>query len=420
MKQLEDKIKERLEGYESRLPEGDLTEFKAILDRSAADKKQKRSSLIWLVPAAIAAGIALLIMLPPSNFPTGGRQKLLTSEGQKLPTSEEQKLPTSGGQKLLTSRGLPLTRMTVRTELPQQVPATLIASSAEADSAVSETPLESSIPTDSAATIAATETSAPMDSSTSTDYTAASVPSVYSVLSDNSVNSKIEKKDKKKTHDKGLRLFYESAGVAALATVLLPTMLHEEPYKDDISGLNNNNSHLFMYYDALHYAPPHKPDVKTGDDSHAMPLRLGLSLRLPLSKRWSLTSGVDYSMYSSKINYSISNNHQQRAQYIGIPLRADFTILHRRWMDIYAGAGASADFCIYAQEGDKKIDKDGVTFSLNGAAGVQLNITKKIGIFLDPTLSWNIPTDNLKLETYKSNHQFMFTLSSGVRITLRK
>lgn len=59
MKRLEDKIRDRLEGYESSLPEGDLSEFKAILDAGTkgASKRRKVSPVAWLAPIAAAAAV---------------------------------------------------------------------------------------------------------------------------------------------------------------------------------------------------------------------------------------------------------------------------------------------------------------------------------------------------------------------------
>ncbi|MCQ2115086.1 MAG: hypothetical protein MJZ07_02665, partial [Bacteroidales bacterium] len=88
------------------------------------------------------------------------------------------------------------------------------------------------------------------------------------------------------------------------------------------------------------------------------------------------------------------------------------------WMDVYVGAGGSADFCVAAFDAGQKIAKDGVGFSLIGAGGIQFNISKNLGLFLDPTFSWNIPSDNRKLDTYRSDHPFMFTVSTGLRVTV--
>ena len=149
-----------------------------------------------------------------------------------------------------------------------------------------------------------------------------------------------------------------------------------------------------------------------------MPLRTGLSLRLPLSKRWSLTTGLDYSLYSSRIGYTISGKRRQSAHYLGIPIRADYTLVRSRWLDIYIGAGASVDFCVDAHQESSQVTKDGVGFSMVGAGGLQLNFTRHLGLYLEPTLSWNVLSDRQTLDTYKSEHPLMFSVSTGIRITL--
>lgn len=87
-------------------------------------------------------------------------------------------------------------------------------------------------------------------------------------------------------------------------------------------------------------------------------------------------------------------------------------------MDVYVGAGCSVDFCVAAFDEGQKVAKDGVKLSLVGAGGVQFNITKNLGLFLDPTFSWNIPSNRRVRETYRSEYPFMFTVSSGFRITV--
>ena len=56
MKNWEDIVKDKLEGYESPLPEGSLAEFRARRD-AAGSAAAKRSPLLWIVPTAVAAGM---------------------------------------------------------------------------------------------------------------------------------------------------------------------------------------------------------------------------------------------------------------------------------------------------------------------------------------------------------------------------
>lgn len=81
-------------------------------------------------------------------------------------------------------------------------------------------------------------------------------------------------------------------------------------------------------------------------------------------------------------------------------------------------AGGSVDFYVAAFDAGQMIAKDGIGFSLIGAGGFQLNINKNLGLFLDPTFSWSIPSDNRKFDTYRSEHPFMFMVSTGLRATV--
>lgn len=161
-------------------------------------------------------------------------------------------------------------------------------------------------------------------------------------------------------------------------------------------------------------------DELSGKPSHCLPMKMGLSLRIPVAGRLNLTTGVEYSLYSSKLTYTLSGEKTQLAHYIGIPLRLDWTIASNRWLDVYAGGGIEGDYCIGATLAGEPIQKDGFGLSLLGAGGVQLNLTGRIGLFLEPEISWTIPSGSHVLYTYHSDHPLMFSLASGVRISLGK
>ena len=52
-----------------------------------------------------------------------------------------------------------------------------------------------------------------------------------------------------------------------------------------------------------------------------------------------------------------------------------------------------------------------------------MNVTKHLGIYLEPELSWRIPMDNPAITTYtpvtyRSEHPVMFSVAAGIRINL--
>ena len=408
MKQLEDRIKDRLEGYESSLPEGDLAEFKALLDASTtAGKKRSPAYLVWFAPVAVAAGLALFFV-----FGHGPQQDMIqVVDGSSLVADVVETQPE-------------VTEM-METESVAEV------------AIVQTYPSTSRKRMHSDATVVANEKPENNDSASGVSERGESEK-----LESNQQANHTEQHGEQKRNDDGASLGSSSGyspfvpsgssrkpvsvkvgqatagvlggtGALALASVLPSVLMNEDKsyvdrdYSDGTIGPGGN------------MGDPNPPiDGRTRNDTHYMPLRAGLSLRIPFTDRWSLTTGLDYSWYASNLEYSLSGVHRQNAHYLGIPLRADFTIARNRWMDVYVGAGGSADFCVAAFDAGQKIAKDGVKFSLIGAGGIQFNINKNLGLFLDPTFSWNIPSDNRKLDTYRSEHPFMFTVSTGLRVTI--
>lgn len=388
MKQLEDKIKDRLEGFESSLPEGDLAEFRTLLDDAAdAGAKRKSAYLAWMTPAAVAAGLALFFILRPAPE----IEPIQVTDNGTMVAQAVEPVTVEKNTDVDAVESKPASTRKVQQHHSRAVNNEEYVDNTEKENIAEEASVE-----------IATPEADSNDSKTVSDTPAnngGSSPFVPSSISDGkkAVSIKV---------GPAAAGVLGGSGAIALAS-LLPSML------------NNNAGHTTPQSDAGNDGVGKLTDEKTGNDTHHMPLRAGLSLRVPFNDRWSLTTGVDYSWYSSTIGYSVTGGHKQDAHYIGIPVRADFTIARNRWLDVYVGAGASADFCVAAFEAGQKIAKDGLGFSLIGVGGIQFNITDNLGIFLDPTFSWNIPSDSRVLDTYRSQHPFMFSLSSGIRINIK-
>ena len=409
MKQLEDRIKDRLEGYESRLPEGDLAEFKALLEASApAGHKRSPAYLSWLAPVAVAAGLALFFILrqdPQSDMiQVVDGSSLVADVLETSPVEAIDLTVEEPADEVATVHDNPSGARMVKQPAPVRV--------VDADPKSEDTASDVSDKNESEQVRNDRQTSVtehkkdetPKDESPSLDSSAGHSPFVPAVS--------------RTTKPVSVKVGQATAGVLggtgalALASVL-PSILKTDgeiigPVPDDpvISGDHNSD-------------PEPPVDSRTGNDTHNMPLRAVLSLRIPFSDRWSLTTGVDYSWYASELEYSLSGIHKQSAHYLGIPVRADFTIARNRWMDVYVGTGGSVDFCVAAYDTGQKIARDNVGFSLIGAGGIQFNINKNLGLFLDPTFSWNIPSDNRVLDTYRTENPFMLAVSTGLRFTIQ-
>ena len=157
--------------------------------------------------------------------------------------------------------------------------------------------------------------------------------------------------------------------------------------------------------------------------STILPIQVGLSARLPLSERLYLSTGLQYSLYNSKFTMSQTGEKRQQVHYLGIPVRLDWVVASHSLFDVYVGGGVQGDFCLDATLAGKSLEKDRPSLSLVGAGGIQMNATKRLGIYLEPELSWRIPGNNSAIVnyapvTYRSEHPVMFSVAAGIRINL--
>lgn len=376
MKELEDKIKDRLEGYESRLPESDLAEFKSLLDKASSTSTGHNATyLAWLLPAATAAGLALFFILRPAPGP----DPVQVIDGGAMTAQVADPITVDKNYDASATETKPSAVQTVQHLYSRVADREEVRDRSETVTIVEEQPVEADSPgVESSGNNTITGSSADNDSG----------PSVF-------VPTGITENRK----PVGMNVGAATAGIVGGSGAIALAGLLQPVHTTSPVG-------TFVIDDPRINAP----DEKTA--THRMPLRAGLSLRIPVNERWSLTTGVDYSLYFSKIGYN-----QQRAHYLGIPVRADYSITRNKWLDVYVGAGVSTDFCVAASVDGCKTAKDGIGMALNGAGGVLFSISDHFGLFLEPTFSWSIPSDNRVLDTYKSEHPCMLSVATGLRVS---
>ena len=151
---------------------------------------------------------------------------------------------------------------------------------------------------------------------------------------------------------------------------------------------------------------------------HDMPVSFGVSARIMLSKRFSINTGLNYTLYSSMRERSYSSGkvtepERQNVHYLGIPLRCDWLVVNRRYFTFYMGVGGQVDKCVYARVGNERLHEKDFLFSLTGAAGLQYNITNKIGLYLEPDFSLRLNEGTL--ETYRHDHFGVISARAGLR-----
>lgn len=179
-----------------------------------------------------------------------------------------------------------------------------------------------------------------------------------------------------------------------------------------------------------------QPEVTT-EYSHKMPVKIGASIRYDFNKFLGIESGLTYSFLSSDLKtgeegaVSSWSKGVQSMHYLGIPLNLSFNIFSSRYFNAYVTAGGLMEKCVrgslktdeyldgkYHGSSSTSLKQKGLQWSVNGAAGIQVNILPQLGLYMEPGVSHHF-SNNSKVRTIYSDKPTDFSLSFGLRYTFR-
>ena len=405
MKEWEEAIKEKLTGYKSTLPEGDLDEFLSLLVGAGKVRPARKSALLWAVPATIAAALAVFLILPKNDVtkeaPSGKNPLPADVIAEVVDTIDSSALDIASRQveEAITTRTYHVTA--------QRSGGTIPTDNNEADdSGEPEASTEECITPDN-------EDNAPRESAEE-DFLTKKQPS-------DSVSYMPSLAD---SDQKRLKIG-PMAGIAAgggLVAAVIPFVKGAATGAPP-SGYFSESEHGLAYEnipssdvetDPMHTGPGNSTK---NEYNYHFPLRVGLSVGVPVAERLRVTTGLEYKMYRTNILNSVGNESQY-AHYLGIPLRLDWVFLSGKRFDVYIGAGLEGEYCIAATLGGESIKGDRPSLSLLAASGVQYNFTRRVGLYLEPELSYMLTPESQVLKSYRSNNPLMFSVATGIRINL--
>lgn len=183
-------------------------------------------------------------------------------------------------------------------------------------------------------------------------------------------------------------------------------------YSDVAMAQGSSNAYLS--------AEPLQRDCKE-TTKHNMPVSFGATVSYSLNDRLALTSGLVYTLATSSFEHGTSSNasmDEQTLHYVGIPLTASYTVWSNNWLKTYVNAGGQADFNVSAKvetEGHTTdIDKDHAQLSVGAAAGVQLNVVKQMGVYVEPGVRYYFDNGS-NVQTVFKEHPCNFSLQMGLR-----
>ena len=395
MRKWEDIVKDKMEEFDEALPESVFVEFHTMRNGAAPAPAPKRFPLAWALVPAVAAGLAAILFLHKPSAPDDGIKTIqqpaqpvaaLSDSTEIVEPILDQPLIAQAVTPKVTRRPDSRSQKTENIEIFEPEEETAIAGTHEENTQTVPETVQTS-ETKEKKTIdepVVTTTSPFIPENIGTKPVIMKVAPAAGVIAGGSL-------------------------LAAIATPLLSSGTFE-----DAAPTNQGEPP----YGGIIMEPEPQKDEPTGSHTHCFPFKGGLSVGIPVAERLKVTTGLEYTLYQSSFTYTLSGEKKQFAHYLGIPVRLDWTLANNRWLDVYLGGGLEGDYCIGATLAGESIKRDGFSFSLLGAGGIQLNITKNIGLYVEPELSWTIPSESRVLETWRSEYPFMFSVATGLRINL--
>ncbi|MDR1779379.1 MAG: PorT family protein [Tannerella sp.] len=181
----------------------------------------------------------------------------------------------------------------------------------------------------------------------------------------------------------------------------------------------------------LQYVTSHRNAVIKQNVRHHRPLSLGVGVGYALNNRWTLQSGLVYTLLRSEWDeLSITTGKAlQQLHFVGIPLGVNYKIAEWNRFRVYAAAGAMADINVAGNIRTKYYDETGINIdtktenvrinkpqlSVNGRVGVSYPLFRFVSAYAESGAEYYFQTKN-SVETIRSDKPFQLSLQAGIRL----
>lgn len=151
--------------------------------------------------------------------------------------------------------------------------------------------------------------------------------------------------------------------------------------------------------------------------THRQPVSVGVSVRKNLPRHFSVETGLVYTYLSSELLYENAAAYvDQRLHYLGIPLRANWSFVDKTRFQLYLSAGGMMEKCVYGKTGSATTTVGPLQWSVMASVGAQYNLSKRVGIYVEPGLSYYFD-DGSDVMTIRKDNPCNFTLQAGMRLS---
>lgn len=168
----------------------------------------------------------------------------------------------------------------------------------------------------------------------------------------------------------------------------------------------------------------------------SIPVSVGFGVRIPLVKRWSVGTGLNYSImertftgiyteFADGVKTRVINSDIRHSlQYIGIPLNVYFDVLDNRNIDFYAFAGGTVERAVlnrykilnFSDRIKYSASVSGVQLSAAIGFGVEFKIARYLGLYIDPSLRYYF--DCKQPMSIRTQQPLMMSFEIGLRTSL--
>ena len=175
------------------------------------------------------------------------------------------------------------------------------------------------------------------------------------------------------------------------------------------SGYTDEPTRAFAPMDPLISASSVETDTR-----HHRPVRMSLTFHMPLGGIFGVETGASYTLLRSTVTTtsgSTVNRNIQTLKYLGIPVNLTADLYGNDWCRLYLSGGGMAEKCV---SGEIKP----LLWSLNAAAGAQINLGRSLGIYAEPGLSYHFD-DGSPVRTIYKDRPLDFMMTVGARMSFR-
>lgn len=174
---------------------------------------------------------------------------------------------------------------------------------------------------------------------------------------------------------------------------------------------------------------------ESGSSTYGFPLTFGIGLNIPLSRKLSIGTGVDYSLLTRSFSgvytevdalgtTKVEGDIFHKMHYVGIPLDLNYSIYRNKIFNVYAFVGGEIEYCFSnsytVRGGISNIvytePVQGFQFSTELGAGIEASLSKHVGLFFAPSAHYYFLGKQPK--SIRTEKQLMVGASLGVKFDL--